>query len=47
MEKRLKEQENLNRLNERLAEDGRLEDIIRVAKDPSFRQDLIQEYQFS
>lgn len=27
MEKRLKEQENLNRLNERLAEDGRLADL--------------------
>lgn len=53
-EKRAKEQERqinylncLNRLHERLAEEGRIDDIIRAARDPVFRQELIQEYQCS
>lgn len=48
-EKQMREQEKkmecLNHLNERLAEDGRLEDILRAAREPAFRQALMREYQ--
>lgn len=41
------EEGEINCLNEWLAEAGRVDDIIRAAKDPVFREEMIQAYRMA
>ena len=39
-----KGEELINSLNERLVEDGRMDDLVKSLKDKAFQKELIREY---